>query len=48
VRRYVEFDLPQADIRYVRLRAETVGVCPPGHPRAGSKAWIYADEIIVR
>jgi hypothetical protein len=48
IRRYVEFDLPGTTARYVRLRAETVGVCPPGHPRAGSKAWIYADEIIVR
>ncbi|MDX9758673.1 MAG: family 20 glycosylhydrolase [Bacteroidota bacterium] len=34
--------------RYVRLRAETIGVCPDWHPGAGGKAWIFIDEFIVR
>jgi hypothetical protein len=34
--------------RYVRIRAETIARCPAGHPRAGSPAWIFVDEIIVR
>ena len=33
--------------RYLRVTAKTIGVCPPGHPGAGGKAWIFADEIIV-
>jgi hexosaminidase len=33
--------------RYLRVVAKTIGVCPPGHPGAGGKAWLFADEIIV-
>ena len=33
--------------RFVRVRAKNIGVCPPGHPGAGDKAWLFADEIIV-
>jgi len=35
-------------VRYVRVRAETLGVCPDWHPGAGGKPWIFTDEIIVR
>lgn len=34
--------------RYVRVHAVNVRTCPPGKPGAGGKAWIFADEIIVR
>jgi hexosaminidase len=33
--------------RYLRVLAKNIGVCPPGHPGAGGKAWLFADEIIV-
>jgi len=33
--------------RYLKVVAKSIGVCPPGHPGAGGKAWIFADEIIV-
>lgn len=33
--------------RYIRVRAKNIGTCPPGHPSAGEKAWLFADEIIV-
>ena len=33
--------------RFIRIRAKNVGVCPPDHPDAGGKAWIFADEIII-
>jgi hexosaminidase len=33
--------------RYVRVHAQNIGVCPEGHPGAGEKAWIMADEIII-
>jgi len=33
--------------RYVRVHARNIGVCPDGHPGAGDKAWVMADEIVV-
>lgn len=33
--------------RYVKVVARNVGNCPPWHPGAGSKAWLFVDEIIV-
>lgn len=33
--------------RYVRVHAHNIGVCPPGHPAAGVKAWLFADEVVV-
>ncbi|NVO20618.1 MAG: chitobiase/beta-hexosaminidase C-terminal domain-containing protein [Bacteroidetes bacterium] len=35
------------NIRYIRVRAVNIGVCPPGHPGAGEKAWLFVDEIEV-
>ena len=34
--------------RYIRAHAKNVGRCPPWHPGAGGKAWIFADEITVQ
>lgn len=33
--------------RYVRMNAKSLGVCPPGHPGAGGKAWVFVDEVVV-
>ncbi len=33
--------------RYIRLSARSLGLCPPDHPGAGQKAWLFVDEIIV-
>jgi predicted alpha-1,2-mannosidase len=33
--------------RYVKVIAKNRGVCPPWHPGAGGKAWIFADEITI-
>lgn len=33
--------------RYVRMKAKSLGVCPPGHPGAGGKAWVFVDEVMV-
>ena len=33
--------------RFVRVQARNIGVCPEGHPGAGNKAWLFADEIII-
>ena len=34
--------------RYVRVIANNVGTCPDWAPGAGSKAWLFCDEIIVK
>ncbi len=33
--------------RFVRVHARNAGICPPWHPYAGEKAWIFVDEIEV-
>lgn len=33
--------------RFVRLRATNRGILPEGHPRAGSSAWLFTDEVVV-
>jgi hexosaminidase len=37
-----------ADGRYVKVFAKNIAVCPPEHPSAGGKAWVFVDEIVVR
>jgi len=34
--------------RFVRVQAENRLVCPDWHKGAGGKAWIFADEILVK
>jgi len=33
--------------RYVKIVAKNMGVNPPGHPGAGEKAFIFADEVVI-
>jgi hypothetical protein len=41
-------DLPSGTrARYVRVKAKNIGRCPPWHPGAGEKAWLFVDEISV-
>jgi alpha-L-rhamnosidase len=39
---------PEVRARYVRVHARNIGICPPWHPGAGGKAWIFVDELAVR
>ncbi|TAJ12273.1 beta-N-acetylhexosaminidase [Marinilabiliaceae bacterium JC017] len=41
-------DFEAVSARYIKIKADNVGVCPSWHPAAGGKAWIFSDEIIVR
>jgi len=34
--------------RYIEVAAKNMGVCPSWHPGAGSKAWIFADEVLIK
>jgi predicted alpha-1,2-mannosidase len=44
-----QFSTPRISQRalYVRIIARNRGECPPWHPGAGQKAWIFADEITI-
>ncbi|MFO7723579.1 MAG: GH92 family glycosyl hydrolase [Bacteroidales bacterium] len=44
-----DFSTPpvRQNARFVRVTAKNRGVCPPWHPGAGDKAWIFADEIVI-
>ncbi|MBK8414956.1 MAG: GH92 family glycosyl hydrolase [Bacteroidetes bacterium] len=41
-------DFPVRKARYIRVTAKNPAVCPPWHPGAGDKAWIFVDEITVQ
>ena len=34
--------------RFFRLVGENRGICPPNHKGEGGKAWVFADEIIIK
>lgn len=40
-------DVDGLQARWVRVVADNVGFCPPGHPGEGHKAWLFADEITI-
>ncbi len=48
LRRSYRAALGPGPVRYVRVRARNVGVCPPGHPGAGGAAFLMADEVVLR
>jgi predicted alpha-1,2-mannosidase len=41
-------NLDGADARYIKVYAKNIGVCPAWHPGAGSKAWLFIDEISIK
>ncbi len=41
-------DKLKVDAHYVRIRAESVRTIPAGHRAAGLKAWLFADEVLVK
>jgi sialate O-acetylesterase len=40
-------DFSDIKARFIGVKATNVGICPDWHPFAGSKAWLFVDEIIV-
>ena len=34
--------------RYIKVIAKNMGICPGWHWGAGKKAWIFADEIVIK
>ena len=37
----------ETPVRFVRVRAASIGVCPSWHVGAGGKAWLFVDEIMI-
>jgi hypothetical protein len=33
--------------RYLKIKADNIGVCPPGHPGEGLKSWLFIDEVVL-
>ncbi|MCF8373422.1 MAG: sulfatase [Bacteroidales bacterium] len=40
-------DLNNAKIQFIKVHAKNIGTCPDWHDGAGSKAWLFVDEITV-
>ncbi|MGQ1788237.1 hypothetical protein [Saccharicrinis sp. GN24d3] len=34
--------------RYIKIKAKSVGQCPDWHPGKGGKAWLFAEEIVIK
>ncbi len=45
IKAFMEFNNIRA--KHLRINAENIGTCPPGHPGAGGDAWIFVDEVVV-
>ncbi len=43
---YVSIPLKRMNTRKLRITMEPFGNLPPGHPGAGSPAWLFLDEIV--
>jgi len=41
-------DFPEIKTRYLRVIGTNIGICPPGHPGKGEKAWLFVDEVVVK
>lgn len=39
---------PTFETDWLRIIVKNKGLCPPGHPGEGKKAWLFVDEIIVK
>ena len=36
---------PEVEAKHVKIQALNYGVCPDWHPAAGSKSWLFVDEV---
>jgi len=37
----------KGNARFIKLTALNQGICPPWHPQAGNKSWLFVDEIVI-
>ncbi len=43
----IRFELNAQPVRFIQIFAQNIGHCPPEHPGAGGKAWLFIDEILI-
>ncbi len=43
-----EKSLEGTKARFIKVYAKNIGACPAWHPEAGSKAWLFIDEISIK
>jgi hypothetical protein len=48
IRKSVSATLPKTPARFLRVKATSIGQCPPWHPGRGEDAWLFVDEIQVK
>ena len=36
---------PEVEAKYIKIKAVNFGACPDWHPAAGSKSWLFVDEV---
>jgi hexosaminidase len=46
-RQAFQLELKSQKFRYIKMKAYTLGICPEWHDAAGSKAWLFMDELII-
>ncbi|RYY86286.1 MAG: beta-N-acetylhexosaminidase, partial [Chitinophagaceae bacterium] len=44
---WITVTVPPTSARYLRVFAKNYGVIPEGQPGAGTRAWLFADELVV-
>lgn len=44
----LKVDFKESKVRYVKVKAVSIGRCPSWHPGAGENSWIFMDEIEVQ
>ncbi|HEY9167581.1 MAG TPA: family 20 glycosylhydrolase [Candidatus Kryptonia bacterium] len=45
VKKDFTLEFGKQNIRFLRVQAKNIGVCPPWHEGAGGKAWLFIDEV---
>jgi arylsulfatase A-like enzyme len=48
IRKEFEKEVGAREVRFIRVHAKNVGICPDWHVGAGGKAWLFSDEITVQ
>ena len=43
-----QVNFSKQEARYIKIKAVSIKKCPPWHPGAGGKAWLFIDEIEVK
>lgn len=45
-----EFSLEfqEQPVRFIKVEAKNMGICPSWHAGAGGKAWLFVDEVIIK